>query len=137
MDSTNPLLETDGLPAFDRIRADQITPAIDTLLVAANEALERATSDAVPADYDALSSVLDVATERLDHAWGIVAHLHAVADTPELRAAYTENLGKLTEFHTRLGADDRLYAKYKAIAASSKAAALSPSRRKALEQRAA
>ena len=51
-------------------------------------------------------------------AWGAVSHLNAVADTPELRAAYNENLPKVTEFHTRLGADERLYAKYKAIAAS-------------------
>lgn len=132
MNGTNPLLETAGLPAFDCIRPEHVTPAIDTLLAAANDALQRATSDAVPADYDALSAVLDVATERLNHAWSVVAHLHAVADTPELRAAYTENLAKVTEFHTRLGADERLYAKYKAIAASSAAATLSPARRKAL-----
>ena len=71
-----------------------------------------------------MSAVLDVATERLGRAWGAVSHLNAVADTPELRAAYNENLPKVTEFHTRLGADERLYAKYKAIAASPAAAAL-------------
>jgi len=38
-----------------------------------------------------------------------------VADTPELRAAYTAALPVVTEFWTRLGADERLYAKYKAI----------------------
>ena len=85
MDSTNPLLENTALPAFDRIRPEHVTPAIDTLLAAADEALARATSDAVPADYDALSAVLDVATERLNHAWSVVAHLHTVADTPENR----------------------------------------------------
>jgi oligopeptidase A len=39
----------------------------------------------------------------------------AVADTPELRAAYNASLPKVTEFWTRLGADERLYAKYKAM----------------------
>jgi oligopeptidase A len=38
-----------------------------------------------------------------------------VADTPELRAAYNAALPRVTEFWTRLGADERLYAKYKAI----------------------
>ncbi len=38
-----------------------------------------------------------------------------MADTPELRAAYNEALPRVTEFWTRLGADERLYAKYKAI----------------------
>ncbi|MBM3398712.1 MAG: M3 family metallopeptidase, partial [Betaproteobacteria bacterium] len=48
-------------------------------------------------------------------AWGAVSHLNSVADTPELRAAYNAALPRVTEFWTRLGSDERLYAKYKAI----------------------
>ncbi|MBX3606534.1 MAG: M3 family metallopeptidase [Piscinibacter sp.] len=129
----NPLLALDTLPAFDRIRPEHVTPAIDALLQEADAALTRATGDAVPADYDALSAVLDVATERLERAWGLVRHLNAVANTPELRAAYTENLPRITEFHTRLGADERLYAKYKAVLADPRAAGLGRARRKALD----
>ena len=129
---TNPLLELDGLPAFATIRPDHVTPAIESLLAQADAALERAVGPAVAADYTALSAVLDVATERLGRAWGAVSHLNAVADTPELRAAYNDNLPKVTEFQTRLGADERLYAKYKAIAASPAAALLAAPRRKAL-----
>jgi oligopeptidase A len=131
-DPNNPLLSADGLPAFADIRPAHVAPAIAALLDEANSALERATSDAVPADYDALSAVLDVATERLGRAWSAVSHLNAVADTPELRAAYTETLPKVTEFHTRLGADERLYAKYKAVLASPKAAGLTAPRQRAL-----
>ncbi|WP_140628655.1 M3 family metallopeptidase [Methylibium rhizosphaerae] len=128
----NPLLETTGLPLFDVIRPEHVSPAVDTLLADASAALERAVGPDVPADYDALSAVLDVATEKLGRAWGAVSHLNAVADTPELRAAYNENLPKVTEFYTRLGADERLYAKYKALHQSPAAAILSPARRKAL-----
>ena len=128
----NPLLTITDLPAFDAIRPEHVGPAVDALLADADAALERALGPDVRADYDAMSAVLDVATERLGRAWGAVTHLNAVADTPELRAAYTANLPKVTEFHTRLGANERLYAKYKAIAASPAAAALSPPRRKAL-----
>jgi len=128
----NPLLQIDDLPAFDLIRPEHVTPALDALLAEADAALERALGPEVPADYDAMSAVLDVATERLGRAWGAVSHLNAVADTPALRAAYTENLPKVTEFHTRMGADERLYAKYKAIAASPSAATLATPRRKAL-----
>ena len=128
----NPLLQIDDLPAFDAIRPEHVTPAVDVLLAEAAAALERAVSPAVPADYGAMSAVLDVATERLGRAWGAVSHLNAVADTPVLRAAYNDNLPKLTEFYTRLGADERLYAKYKAIAGSAAAASLAAPRRKAL-----
>jgi oligopeptidase A len=129
---SNPLLSPAGLPAFDAIRPEHVTPAIDALLAQASSALEQAVGPDVPADYDAMSAVLDVATERLSRAWGAVSHLNHVADTPELRATYTENLPKVTEFHTRLGADERLYAKYKSIAQSPAAATLNAARRQAL-----
>ncbi len=129
---TNPLLDATGLPRFAEIRPEHVAPAIDALLAEARAALERAIGPAVPADYDALSAVLDVATEQLGRAWGAVSHLNAVADTPELRAAYTEALPRVTEFYTALGADERLYAKYKAVAASPAAQALNGARRKAL-----
>ncbi len=128
----NPLLTTQGLPDFRAIRAEHVGPALDTLLAEADRALEQAAGDTVPAEYEALSRALDVPTERLDRAWGAVQHLTAVADTPELRAAYNANLARVTEFHTRLGADERLYAKYKAALASPGAAALGPARRKVL-----
>ncbi len=129
---TNPLLQSSGLPAFDAIRPEHVAPAIDTLLKAADDALEHAVSDAVPADYDALSAVLDVSSERLRTAWGAVGHLKSVADTPELRAAYNAALPKVTELATRHASDERLYAKYKAIASSPAAAALSAPRKRAL-----
>ena len=127
----NPLLDFTSLPRFGDIRPEHIAPAIDALLAEAEAALARSTSDAVPATYGALSAVLDVATERLSRAWGTVGHLNGVADTPELRAAYTEMLPKVVEFHTRLGADHRLFAKYKAVLAQ-EGPALTPSRKKAL-----
>jgi len=117
--TTNPLLDFHDLPLFDRIQPDQVAPAIDILLQDANQALETVTRPDFPATWLDISRVLDVSTERLGRAWGAVNHLNAVADTPELRAAYNQALPKVTEFTTRLGSDERLYAKYKAIAPAS------------------
>ena len=128
----NPLLSLAGLPAFAGIRPHHITPALDTLLPAAEAALERAVSAEVAADYTTLSALLDVPLERLAMAWQAVGHLNAVANSPELREAYNANLARITEFHTRLGADERLYAKYKVVADSATAAGLSAARRQAL-----
>ena len=129
----NPLLDQAGLPRFDAIRPKHIAPAVDELLVAANTALALATSDAVAADYDALSGVLDVAIDKLSRAWGMVGHLTAVADSPELRAAYNETMPKVVEFYTRVGADQRLFAKYRAVLAGAQAAGLAAPRRRALQ----
>jgi oligopeptidase A len=112
---TNPLLDFSGLPLFDRISPAHVGPAVDELLSQANAALERVTAPDFPASWREISRVLDVATENLGRAWGAVSHLNSVADTPELRAAYNAALPRVTEFSTRLGADERLYAKYKAI----------------------
>ena len=112
---TNPLLQPTGLPLFDRIAPEHVAPAMDALLADAEKALEAVTAADFPADWKAIALTLDVATERLGLAWGAVSHLNSVADTPELRAAYNAALPRVTEFWTRLGSDERLYAKYKAI----------------------
>jgi oligopeptidase A len=112
---SNALLDFSTLPAFDRIQPADVAPAVEALLERANVALETVTAADFPARWDAIAKVLDVATEQLGIAWGAVSHLNSVADTAELRAAYNAALPQVTEFWTRLGADERLYAKYKAI----------------------
>jgi oligopeptidase A len=124
---SNPLLSFSDLPLFDQIRPEHVAPALDSLLADADTALEQVTAPEFPADWTGIARVLDTATERLGRAWGAVSHLNAVADTPELRAAYNEALPRVTEFWTRLGADERLYAKYKAI----DPATLNPAQRQA------
>ena len=112
---TNPLLDFSDTPLFDRILPEHVSPAVDELLQRAETALARVTAADFPAQWLAISAVLDVATEQLSRAWGAVSHLNSVADTAELRAAYNAAMPRVTEFYTRLGADEQLYAKYKAI----------------------
>ncbi|WP_312568422.1 M3 family metallopeptidase [Comamonas sp.] len=112
---TNALLESSSLPQFDRITPADVGPAINTLIERAQAALETVTAPDFPAEWNAIAKVLDVATEQLGMQWSAVSHLSSVADSPELREAYNAALPKITEFWTNLGADERLYAKYKAI----------------------
>ncbi|MGH8820760.1 MAG: M3 family metallopeptidase [Rhodoferax sp.] len=112
---TNPLLDFTDLPLFDQIQPEHVGPAIDNLLAQADRALETVTHADFPPTWITISLILDVATEKLARAWGAVSHLNAVADAPELRAAFNKALPRVTEFWTRLGADEHLYAKYKAI----------------------
>ena len=112
---TNPLLDFSDLPLFDQILPEHVGPAMDDLLAKAETALTQVTATDFPATWNGIAGVLDVATENLGRAWGAVSHLNSVADTPELRAAYNAAMPRVTEFWTRLGADERLYAKYKSI----------------------
>ncbi|MBP6089197.1 MAG: M3 family metallopeptidase [Polaromonas sp.] len=122
-ETTNPLLSpfktpvgiATSMPLFDQIKPTHVAPAMDTLLAHAQQALDTVTAADFPAQWLDISKELDVATEQLGRAWGAVNHLNHVADTPELRAAYNEALPKVTAFYTALGANEALYAKYKAI----------------------
>ena len=111
----NPLLMASPTPLFDQIRPEHVAPAIEQLLAQAQTALETVTATEFPAQWSAMATTLDAANEKLSMAWGAVSHLNGVADSPELRAAYNAALPLVTEFWTRLGADERLYAKYKAM----------------------
>ena len=113
--SDNPLLNTNDLPRFDAIAPDHVEPAIEALLAKAQDALGTVTEPAFPAQWSTVAATLDVAVENLGVAWGAVSHLNSVNDSPALRAAYNAALPKVTDFFTRLGADEKLYAKYKAM----------------------
>ena len=123
----NPLLQVSDTPLFDQIKPEHVAPAIARLLEQAQAALDQVTAENFPPQWTAISASLDVANERLSMAWGSVSHLNSVADNPALRAAYNAALPLVTEFWTRMGADERLYAKYKAMDPAS----LTPEQRQA------
>ena len=131
--AANPLLDFSGLPRFDAIDAGHVTPAVDALLTAARAAVEAVATDPRPPTWDNVVEPLDDALDRLDRAWGAVNHLNSVVSTPALRDAYNGNLPKVTAFHTDLGQDERLYARYKALAATPAHAVFTPAQKKAIE----
>ena len=127
----NPLLDFSGLPRFDELKPEHVAPAIDELLAAGRATIQRVL--AAPVTWDAFVAPLEDANERLGRAWGQVAHLHAVLDSPQLRDAYNANLPKITQYWTELGQNQPLFEKYRQLAASAAFAGLAPARRKIVE----
>jgi oligopeptidase A len=127
----NPLLDFSGLPCFDRIRPEHVGPAIDALLAAATAAV--AASTQASATWEAFVAPLEDANERLSRAWGQVAHLHAVMDSPPLREAYNASLPKISQYWTELGQNQALFQKYRELAGSESFASLSRARKKIVE----
>ncbi|WP_233830928.1 M3 family metallopeptidase [Paraburkholderia sp. ZP32-5] len=128
----NPLLDFSDLPRFGDIRPEHVTPALDVLLANASAAVERAALPITPASWADVVDPVERATEPLSRAWGAIGHLNAVADTPELRAVYGENLPRVTEFWSSVGQNLALYEKYKALNASDDFASLTGERKKIL-----
>ena len=129
----NPLLDFSGLPRFADFRPEHVTAAIDQLLARAREVVAQVERPETPATWDAFVAPLEDATERLGRAWGVVGHLKGVADSPELRAAFNDNLQKVTEFWTALGQNAALFDKYKALRASAGFAGLTPGQRRIVD----
>ena len=131
----NPLLDFSGLPRFAEFAPEHVTPAIDQLL-ADNRALVTTLVEGSPAvDWDAFVQPLEDANERLYRAWGQVAHMNAVMNSPALREAYNGNLPKLAQYGTELAQHEGLFRKYKALRSGLEFAGLSPVRRRIIDNR--
>jgi oligopeptidase A len=127
----NPLLDFSGLPRFSELKPEHVTPAVDQLLAEGRATIGTVTQ--AQATWDGFVAPLEDANERIGRAWGQVAHLHAVLDSPALREAYNANLPKLTQYWTELGHNEALFAMYKALRASREFPSLSAARKKIVE----
>ncbi|MBI3140465.1 MAG: M3 family metallopeptidase [Rhodocyclales bacterium] len=125
----NPLLDFSGLPRFDAIQAEHVTPAMAQLLAEARALVARLGREA-PATWEDFAAPFFDGTERLSRAWGIVGHLHSVMDVPAWREAYNANLPEVTRFFAELGQNLALFEKFKALQASPSYPALSAAQRK-------
>jgi len=112
----NPLLDFSGLPRFPEIAPEHVSPAIDALIVQARITVDRVATLAATPTWENFVEPLADAVERLGRAWGQVSYLNAVVNTPALRDAYNLNLSKVTAFYTDFGQDERLFARYRALA---------------------
>ncbi len=129
----NPLLDFSSLPRFSTIKPADVKPAVEQLIADARVTVENiATTTELPT-WENFVTPLDDVTERLSRAWGVVGHLNAVVNSPELRDAYNGMLPTVTDFWAGLSQDERLFTKYKQISASSGILALNPAQNKAIE----
>ena len=129
----NPLLDFSGLPRFAAVKPEHIAPAIDQLLADNRALIDELTRPDTPATWAAFAQPLEDANERLGRAWGVVGHLHAVLDSPELREAYKENQPKIVQYWTALGHNLALFEKYKALRAGPEFAQLTRAQAKIVE----
>ena len=129
----NPLLDFTGLPRFADFKPEHVAPAIDQLLSEARAAMHHAAAPETALHWDSFVAPLEDANERLSRAWGQVAHLHAVMDSPPLREAYNANLPKITQYYTELGQNEALFAKYRQLRAAPGFEALGAPRRAIVE----
>ena len=116
MPNDNPLLSDATLPAFSKIAAKDVVPAVDTILADYQYGIDAIIAPDAPHDFERVMLEQERLDQRLARAWAPVSHLHAVADTPELRQAYAMAEEKVTDFASALGQNRDLYAAVQAVA---------------------
>lgn len=127
---SNPLLHFSGLPKFNEITPEHVSPALDTLLGEGKQLIDAlATSKEAPS-WHGFALKLEDLDEKISRAWSQVGHMNAVVNSPELREAYNANLAKLTDFYSDLAQDERLYTKYRAIQTSAEFKSLNQAQQK-------
>ncbi|MBS0394213.1 MAG: oligopeptidase A, partial [Proteobacteria bacterium] len=128
---TNPLLETEGLPDYDRILPEHAEPAVRAQLAANREALARLLEQPEPS-FASLVEPFEELQHRLNAVFAPVSHLNAVVNSEPLRAAYNACLPLIAEYQTEVGQNAALAAAYEAIRAR-EGARLGPAQRQVLD----
>ena len=105
----NPLLTLgDELPAFDRIATADVEPAIRELVARVHAGLDAMEAGCEPT-WEGVLTRLHELTEPLRLAWGVVGHLMAVQNSPELRQAHQAVQPDVVKTYVRLGQSRAVY----------------------------
>ena len=138
-DAENPLLLHQGMPRFGSIKASHVKPAVERLLErqeAAIVALE-AECEALGSQvtYDKVFVPMEQLLAPLSYAFGLVSHLLAVKNSPEMRDAHAETQPLVVSASSRVSQSEPLYHAMKAIQQNAKAghAALDSGQMRAVE----
>ena len=131
---TNPLLEPRFAIAFDAITPDHVGPAIDELLAEAEAAIDAIAADRAVRTYANTVAALDTATEKLEYAVGVVAHLESVMTSDALREAWNAARPAVAAFYSSISLNAGLYAALRTFAGTTEAETLDATRRRHLDK---
>ncbi|KAF2582715.1 hypothetical protein F2Q68_00003839 [Brassica cretica] len=131
--SSNPLLQDFDFPPFDSVDAEHVRPGIRALLQHLEGELEQLEKYVEPS-WPKLVEPLEKLVDRLSVVWGVINHLKAVKDTPELRAAIEDVQPEKVKFQLRLGQSKPIYNAFKAIRESPDWSSLSEARQPQIKE---
>ena len=104
------LLKGKGLPDYKEISPEQIHAQIPNLLDSLNgklndleQHLAKVQASGTPIAWEQVMVPLQQIDEQLRWSWGVVSHLNAVSNSPELREAHTAQQPDVVRFGNRMG----------------------------------
>ncbi len=125
----SPLIGRDDLPRFAEMESGQVVPAVRAL-VAAQETARQGLEAAHAASWEGLARPRAELSEPLGYGWGIVQHLLAVKNSPELREAEETVQAEVVASSLRLGQSRPFYEGFQQMRTGPTWAALSPAQQR-------
>lgn len=108
----------EGLPRFDLIRDDDLAPAFERELAAADAAMEAIAVNPDAPTFDNTVAALETAEDGLNRVLSIFYTLANVDSNPVREALQREFAPRLAAYNSKTGMDPRLYARVRAVAES-------------------
>lgn len=114
MHHANPALT---LPDFSATAPDTLQTAVETELVKLHALLDTFATETPTIADDALADIVRLETmeNALEHQWGLLSHLNAVMSNDDIRDAHHAVLPQLSEYGTRLGQHQQLFARFNLV----------------------
>jgi oligopeptidase A len=116
------LLAGQGFPDYEAITPEQVQTLIPQLLqrlsdqfAALETSLDAALGSGAPLGWDMVMPPLHRIGEQLRWSWGVVTHLNAVCNSPELRDAHASQQADVVRFSNRLGQSRSLHQALEAL----------------------
>ena len=129
-----PFLTEDFYIRWSSLKPQHVESDLSAALANARAAVAAVAAQEEPLSYENTIAPLDAGLEPLSRAWGLVSHLDAVCNSPELRTAHNEMLPLVTEFFAGIPLNEALWQKIKAYGESDAVQQLPPTKRRYVQE---
>lgn len=99
----------DFLPSFSTIDTEKFVTQLDSMLTRHLSTISDLLQQPEAFTWENLMHPLEEMDDELERFWSPMSHLHAVVNTPSLRACYQACLPKLSAYHAAIGQNQALY----------------------------
>lgn len=106
------------LPNFQLIDVNKIEPELTQLLNENRKQVAHLLENTPEFTWDNFVTLLEQLEDRLHRFWSPISHMHAVMDSPQLRAVYQKCIPLLSEYETELGQNEVLFHAYQRLKSS-------------------
>jgi len=121
------------MPKFSAIKPLTIVDELRELLEQNRKEIDSLVALEGELTWDNFVTQFEEIGDRVSRFWSPIRHLHGVADSEELRTAYTEAIAMLTEYNTELAQSDPLFAAFKQLRYNADFESLQPVQKRVID----